>query len=407
MLEPIHLPFPARLANAIGRLLRNLGLPVVPLEPEILKARAKGLTGLSDFGESEFEEGLGVLCQSANDDARLTLLGRLSMRDQISASLATRLRRIHLKKTRPEIFSAELIPPLIVLGLPRSGTTMLHRLLAMAPHTRAIKMWELREPIAPFSGKDDRRQKAVKMVKILKKLAPQLDAKHYIDVDEPEECVLLLDSTLKSLSFWMFAPTFSYVDWLVKQNMDDAYAVYREHLQIFQAETPGQRLILKAPAHAAYVDSLNKALPDAMVVHTVRDPEPVVGSVNSLLYTIHGVVTEKVDVARLGQTNIKIFRESMERAVQVLETAPKDIYYEVQYTRLVKEPVEVVGDLYRHFGLQFDPVFEAKLKEQMENRPQHKFGKHVYSLEECGITQEYLHEQMKQYYHSFLGGVPT
>jgi len=406
MLEPIRLPLTPRGINAIGGWLRNRGMPLVPLTPEALKHRARTITRLSDFGESDFEEPLRVLCRSAERDANLSMIGRLALRDHVSNALVSRLRRIDLHKTRPEIFTAPLIRPFIVLGLPRSGTTMLHRLLSLGTRARALYMWELREPING-PGPDCRRQRAIQQLKRIKKVAPSLDAKHYIDVDEPEECVFLLDSSLRSLSFWMFSPVYSYLEWYMKQDMHAAYCVYREHLQIFQAETPDERLTLKAPAHAPHIGALQAAVPEAMVIHTIRDPEPVVASVNSLFYTFHSIVTHKLDVQRMARTNVAFMRDTMERSIAMWKEAPADRFTQVRYTELLQDPIGTIEGIYHHFGLQFDAPFEQRLSHWLTNRPQHQFGRHEYSLEECGIERRWVHEQFRSYYETFLDGLPS
>jgi hypothetical protein len=109
----------------------------------------------------------------------------------------------------------------------------------------------------------------------IKKVAPMLDSKHHIDADEPEECVFLLDSSLMSPTFWMFAPVYGYLAWFLEQDQGPAYRVYREHLQIFQAETPGKRLTMKAPAHTPQLEAILAAIPEAMI-QTHRDPVEVV-----------------------------------------------------------------------------------------------------------------------------------
>ncbi len=405
MLEPIRLPLFARLANAVGSAARELGMPLVSLTPAALKRRARERSRLSDFGDDDFEEALEVLCDSAEHDANLSLSGRLALRDHVTGALVTRLRRIDLHKTRPEVFRTPLIAPLIVLGLPRSGTTMLHRLLSLDTAARALFMWELRDPILG-PGPDDRRRRAIGQIKLVKKMAPGLDAKHYIDIDEPEECVLLLDSSLRSISFWMFSPVYSYVDWYKTQDMHAAYRVYREHLQIFQAERPQQRLTLKAPAHAGHIDALHAAVPEAMMIHTVRDPEPVVASVNSLFYTIHAMVAAKLDVNRTARANVAMLRESTERFSAARGSIPDDRLAQVTYEELSKDPVAAVQAIYRHFDLRFDSEFAQRLGHWLANRPQHGFGKHEYSLEECGIERRWMHEQFRPYYEAFLGGMP-
>ena len=406
MLEPIRLPLPARLLNVSGQWLRRLGVPLVLVTPEVLERRAQAITGLSDFGERDFHEPLRVLCHSVNHDADLSMVGRLAFRDHVTNALVTRLRRVDLHSRRPDIFSAPLVPPIIVLGLPRSGTTMLHRLLALGTGARPLYTWELQEPIAG-PGPDHRRERAIARIKLLKKMVPSLDAKHYIHADEPEECVLLLESSLRSLSFWMFAPVYSYLQWYTTQDMHGAYRVYREHLQIFQAETPQQRLTLKAPAHGAHLEALRAAVPEALVVQTLRDPEPVVASVNSLFYTIHSVVARTLDVERMARANVALMRHFTEQPDGMGSSAAHNGSINIRYEQLLSDPIGVVQRIYRHFGLEFDSGFEQRLGEWLKNRPQHQFGRHEYSLEECGIERAWLHEQFRTYYETFLGGVPS
>ena len=400
MLESVTPPLPLRMLNRAGAVLRSLGLPIVPLTPAALEARAVGQAGLSDFGEPDFEEPLAILCRSAEEDARLSFLGRMAVRDQITRALVTRLRRIDLRKRRPEIFTAPLTPPLIVLGLPRSGTTLLHRLLSLAPDARAIPMWQLQQPI-PGPGPDRRREEAVAQVARIKKLAPEIDAKHHIDADEPEECVFLLDSSLMSASFWMFAPVYGYIAWFLDQDQRAAYRVYREHLQILQAETPGRRLTLKAPAHTPHLEALFAAIPEVMIVQTHRDPVDVVNSVNSLFHSVHGVVTEHVDTHRMGAVNLDLMADLVERGLAARDKVPADRILDVRYGDLTRDPMGSVRRIHEHFGLPFEDAFAARLRHWLEHRPQDKFGRHVYAAEDFGMTDAQIAERFKGYVARF------
>ncbi|MDP3936737.1 MAG: sulfotransferase, partial [Deltaproteobacteria bacterium] len=306
MLEPIVHPLPSRVLNRAGALLQSAGMELLTYTPGTFKERAMRMAGLDDFGEPDYEAGLATLCDSVEKDARLLLTGRLAFRDGVTNALVTRLRRIEARKRSPEIFARPLVPPLIVIGLPRSGTTLLQRLLSLDEETRAPALWELQEPIAG-PGPDRRRERSIKQVARMKKAAPGIDAKHHIDSDEPEEDVFLFDSSLWSLSFWMLAPVYGYLTWYLEQDPLPGYRVYREHLQLFQAENPGKRLTLKAPAHTGYVGALLEAVPEALVVQTHRDPVTVTNSVNSLFHTVHGYLTERVDIERTAAVNVDLF----------------------------------------------------------------------------------------------------
>lgn len=403
MLEPVVHPGPVRALNRAGALLRSAGLPLIRLTPGSLKARAVRMAGLRDFGDSDFEEPLEVLCDSAETDARLLISGRMVFRDQITDALITRLRRIEARRTRPAVFKAPLVPPLIVLGLPRSGTTLLHRLLSLAGNTYSPPLWELRMPI-PGPGPDRRRAETIAMVARMKKAAPDLDAKHHVDPDEPEEDVILHNSSFSSLFFWMMFPVYSYLDWFLARDQGPSYRVYREHLQLLQAANPGKRLILKAPNHAGHLRELLEAVPEALLVQTHRDPVTVTSSVNSLFYTVHGYATESVDVIRMGRTNLNLLAEFLDRNLAARPGIPQGRLIDVRYGDLTADSLAIVGRIFKHFGLAFEGPFETRVKDWLARRPQHKFGKHEYAAADFGLTDEMIAARFREYSARFLDG---
>jgi len=403
MQPPPPFPWLFRFVNGLGALLDDVGLSPVRLEPARLVARAEAGTGLSDWGEPGWEAGLERLCRSAAEDAALTLVGRIALQDVVTEALMTRLRRVDAKKTRPEVFTSPLVPPLIVVGLPRSGTTHLHRLLVLAEDARPIPFWELRKPIAG-PGPDNRRAIVAERFARIKVLAPEMDAKHRTGPDEPEECMMLLDSTLVSLTFWVFAPVYGYLEWLIDQDAAPLYRVYREHLQLLQAESPGKRLTLKAPSHTPFLVELLAAVPEAMIVQTHREPVTVVGSAASLFYTFHRMVTVEVDLPRLGASIADMMEQMLERNREAREQLPTGTVCDVRYDALVREPVEVVRRIYAHFGLPFDTAFEQRLRVAVAERPQHAHGVHEYALEDFGLDAATLAPRFDAYRERFLTG---
>ncbi len=401
MLQPVVHPLPSRVLNGLGATLRAVGLRPLTFTPEALKKRAMRMEGLRDFGERDFEEGLSVLCDSAERDARLLLTGRLAYRDHVTNALVTRLRRIEARKRRPEAFRTPLVPPLIVLGLPRSGTTLLHRLLSLAEDARAPALWEMQQPI-PGTGADQRREMSFREVSRFKRAAPDIDAKHHVDPDEPEEDFFLFDSSLWSFSFWVVAPVYGYLEWYLQQDPLPGYRIYREHLQFLQDESPGKRLTLKAPVHTAYVDTLLETIPNAMIVQTHRDPVEVTSSVNSLMYTLQSYVTESLDVRRAAATNTDLFVYFVEQSMAARERIPASRILDVRYADLTADPVGTVRKIYDHFSLKFEGRFQSRMRRWMDERPRHKFGKHEYTAEDFGMTEAQIAERFKGYIARFL-----
>jgi hypothetical protein len=396
MLTSVAHPLPIRVLNAAGAALQTAGVRLVPLTPEALVRRAVRKAGLADFGEPDFAEGLAVLCRSAEEDARLSLLGRLVLRDHVTDALVTRLRRIEARRRTPDVFRAPLVPPLIVLGLPRSGTTLLHRLLALDEAARAPLLWELQCPI-PGPGPDRRREQALRRVARMRKAAPDLDAKHHVDADEPEEDVFLLDSSLSSPSFWMLAPVYGYLEWLLARDQRPAYRVYREHLQLLQAGSPKRRLTLKAPAHTGNLDALAEAVPEAIFVQAHRDPVTVTISVNSLFHTIHGLVTDAMDVRRMAAVNTELMATLLERGMAARATVAADRVCDVRYRALVADPIGTVRDIYHRADLPFTSAFATRMTRFLAERPAEKFGRHTYAAEDFGLSEERLRSRFRAY----------
>ncbi len=395
-------PLLIRALNGAGPVLKLLGLEFGELTPSALKASAVRATGLEDFGTPDFEEGLSVVTESLKADTDLSLLGRVGLRDYLELALSTRLSLQALRKQKPEIFDAPLNAPLIVLGLPRSGTTHLHRLLSLAPKGRALRYFEVRRPIAP-EGDDDRVAWARSQYRTFRMLAPGLDAKHFSGPEEPEECVFLFDSTMVSVTFWIAAPVYGYLDWYQEQDQRPAYRQYREHLQIFQRETPEQRLILKAPIHTAYVEALLAAIPDAKLVQLHRDPVPVLTSVSSLFYTLHRAVTPRVDPRRMARANFEFLVRGIERNLAARRVLDPSRIIDVYYDDLVASPEAVVQRICDFHGLPFDDEFRRRVTQYAQQNPQHKHGAHRYSSSEFGLSDGEIRERFTDYMARFPG----
>lgn len=400
MTHTSFLPLHVRIINRFGSGLGALGLPLIRLEPHALKVHARRETGLFDFGSSEFEEGLDILCRSANNDAGLSLIGRIGFRNIVTEALKSRLRRIDEVKHRPEIFEKSLNPPIIILGA-RSGTTFLHRLLCQDQGARPLTLWEV---MNPGSTKDanQRRKEAIQRVAAQKRLYANIDAKHYIDADQPEEDIFLLNSSLKSPAFYMMAPVFSYAEWIRKQDMESAYLEYLQHLQIFQAATPDKRLTLKAPAHLGNIKAFLHAIPNALIVQTHREPVEVLASLNSLISTMHAGVCDSFEQRRMAKFTVEAFEDMLKRGEEVLDSLPSEQQIHLRYKDLVADPVGTVQRLYEHFGLDFTDEFEKKLEDFVVNRPKNKFGRHEYNIEDFGFTEEDISKRFAHYRERFL-----
>ncbi|MGH1340276.1 MAG: sulfotransferase family protein [Nannocystales bacterium] len=394
---PHKLPLPIRALNWAGR---RPAARIVPLEASALRERAVRASGLHDFGEqTQFSEGLETLCRSVEVDAGLSLAGRIAFRDYIVRSLTNRLRYVQTRAAQPEVEQVDLVPPIIVMGLPRSGTTFLHHLLACDPGARPLRLWELMEPIAG-PGPDHRRRRTAKALARARWMDQTLDAKHHFDADNPEECVLLLDPSLVSASFWVFAPVHGYLQWLRAQDLHGSYELYRWYLQWFQRETPTQRLVLKAPAHTAAVQALLQAVPNALLVQTHRDPVSVVPSANSLVLSLHSLVSEGLDIERMCTSNL----EHLEHLVETSELARARSkgWVDVRYADLVANPIDCVRRIYAHLELTVSEEMVEGMERHLAARPKDKYGSHAYSARGFGPSDATVRERFSAYVRDHL-----
>ena len=401
------LPLQFRLINRLGRSLHSAGLEMVPLEEEGLLRAARRQTGLSDFGDDYFRAGLRVLLESAEQDAALNTIGRFGHREAIIQQLSNRLKLVEMEKQAPMLFKQPLQPPLIVIGFPRSGTTLLHRLLAADPAGRAVPLWELSSPLPEGRGphlltapadRARRLKRMQKQIKIRLSLTSDLDQKHFIRAETPEECMFLLGQTFHTMLYWVTAPVYSYIAWYGRQERYKKYEDYRRLLQVLQAVDPTKRLVLKAPAHNGGVAELLQMVPEAMVVQTHRDPVSCMNSLNSLFATTHRVVTERLDVRRTAEANLELMRVELTRNAAGRKKYPGQLF-DVHYDRLVADPLGTVRGIYDHFMLPWTAEFEAAMSRYLAENPKGKHGRHRYSSADFGLTDEGIRERIWAVYN--------
>ena len=393
-------PLPVRVLNAVGSATQAKRLRRFRLEETPLKEAAVRETGLSDFGDAHFEEGLRALLASLERDASLHFFGQLLMRQTIVRNLSNRLLLVDTQKRQPEVFSAPLTPPLIVLGLPRSGTTHLHRLLAQDPEHHAPPYWELVRPLAQPGKPDDRREDMLKDVARLKHLVPALDRIHFTAADTPEACIHLTANSFESPRFHVFAPLYGYAAWYLAQDHVHKYFEYRAWLQVLQAATPGKRLVLKSPEHTGGLAALLQAVPEAQLVQTYRDPATSYASLNSLTATTQVIASKRRDPLRMAETNLQFFAGEMVRNIVARAANPRRVY-DVFYDDLITDPKGTVEGIYRHYALSVSDAYRMELSAYINDNPRAKYGVHHYTPGDFGVSAEQVHERLAPYREHF------
>lgn len=398
--SPNTLPLTFRLFNTFGKVVRAKSLRRFHFEEDTLSQEATRRTGLTDFGNLQFREGLQTLLASIEHDTSLHFLGHLSLRRSVVESLVNRLLLVEAQKSFPEVFDAPLIPPLIVLGLPRSGTTYLHRLLAEDPAHHAPPFWELVRPLQQPGERDERRKVISRELLWRKRVAPELDRKHHITVDTPEECLFMLGATFEALLFWVLAPVRGYAEWYMTQDHTRKYREYRAWLQVLQATTPGKRLVLKAPEHTGALGELLRAVPQAQIIQAHRDPVSAYASFNSLIASTHATSDVRPDIKQIAKTNLQFLETEIARSMAARETN-QDLVHDVWYDEIVADPTGTVCKIYERFGIDLSDTYQTRLTTYIQEHPRAKHGPHKYALDEYSVSESHVRDRLAAYCERF------
>jgi Sulfotransferase family len=277
---------PLRALNEVGARLSRFGVVLPSLTPSSVISSAVKLAGSSDLGSDSYREPLEVYLAACRNEADLTTFGRILISKMLAASLANRIALHRWSVEHPEVRSERIESPWVIVGLPRTGTSVLSMLLGLDPMARPLLQWEAAHPIPPPTleegEQDPRIAQTTKEMDGLMKLNPPLKAMHPFGATLAQECVSLFMYDVRTLALELEAHVPTYARWLEQADMTPAYAQHRLALQTLQSRQPTERWILKTPNHLWHLEALLAAYPDARIVWTHRDPGPVITSLASL-----------------------------------------------------------------------------------------------------------------------------
>jgi hypothetical protein len=405
--ERIQQPAWVRLLNATGGGLRRFGIRWPRLDPEALMAAARRKTGLSDFGDGRFREGLRVLVDAFESQDTAHTFGRFFFRDFVTNLLANRLKIQADLSRHPEILGVPVARPLFITGLPRSGTTFLHRLMSEDPDGRTLLFWESLVPSPPPEPAtyrtDPRIARSRRKTDLLNRLSPRLATAHEFDAESPEEDNYFYAHDFRSglLGFLFDVP--DYARWLDQADLSGLYEYARRQLQHLSWKVRADHWVLKAPAHLFSLPELLHAFPDASIIMTHRDPLQVIPSLCSLAAGVRGIHTDRLDLRRLGAELVEAVSVGPERAIAARQKLDATRFLDVSYEKLIADPIGVVRDACAHFGYDFTPEYESKARRYLLENPRHKHGAHRYRLEDFGLDAETVNRHFAAY-RAWLAG---
>ncbi|MGY2701426.1 sulfotransferase family protein [Nocardioides sp. HB32] len=360
---------------------------------EDIVAAAVRTTGMSDFGDGAHEEGLRVLTEDLSSaEAGLTPRGNYFQRSEVKSALVGVLLTQAQFAAHPEHRDVPIERPVFVMGLPRTGTTALHRLLHADPMAQGLEMWLTQYPQPrppretwvsdPIFGAMQQAFSAHHVE------SPKFMGIHYMDATTVEECWRLLRQTGKSNSYESLANVPRYTAWLRAQDWTDAYARHKENLQLVGLNDPEKRWVLKNPSHMTALDALMTVYPDALIVYTHRDPVVCIASSCSLsAETTDGHSTTYVG-RTIGETQLDLWSRAYHAFHDARPRYDADQFVDVAFSDLRSDPLGVARGVYETFGLDWTPEVEVAITElDAESRSGKAAPSHSYTLDDYGLTE--------------------
>jgi hypothetical protein len=352
-------------------------------------------TGLSDFGSDPFVEGLEVLITATTTEGHLSELGRMAKTADVLRLLRNRLRFEHDVKLHPEILDEPILPPIIILGLVRTGTSKLQGVLSTDPGAQRLELWRMYNsapfPGASSDGPDPRIAEAQLITQMLHAQAPEFFALHPMEAAAVNEEAVLMDMTFQCPALAMWAPVPSYRRWLDAQPPEPAYQYLRRLLQYLQWQdggAQGRHFVMKSPAHLGSVRALLRVFPDAVIVHCHRDPSEIIASFSRLILSMRSMMCEEVEPISLGAEMLDIWSSAMQRNVaQRSDPAVAARIVDFHYRQVVQEPIEVARIVYECLGKELSVDAVSAMNGWEDSNPQYKYGRVEYSLEQFGLDQ--------------------
>ncbi|NKY58920.1 sulfotransferase family protein [Nocardia flavorosea] len=367
-----------------------------------LHASATKVIGLDDFGADDYRTGLSVLLESFERDAELTPFGNKVNRAFLRGALIARALSEAGWKQYPQHAEVSVERPIFVTGLPRSGTTAVHRLLTVDPGHQGLEMWltEMPQPRPPRETWEQnpvfqRLQAAYEKHHVEH---PEFMGVHHISADQVEECWQLLRQSAMSISYECLAYLPRYSEWLRDQDWIPAYERHRRNLQLIGLNDPDRRWVLKNPSHLFALDALLAVYPDALIIQMHRQPRTIVASVCSLNEQATDGWSEKFRGPVVGEAQLELWSRGARTFLADRAKHPAAQFVDVYYEDFVTDPIATVERIYDHFGIEFTEAARTQMaglhSESTSGaaRPAHK-----YSLADFGLTADQVDEAFAPY----------
>jgi hypothetical protein len=405
--------------NLGGRTLRRLGVEPPALDADSLHRAAHRRAELRNYGSWDIGEPLDRLLKSYRDEATLTTLGRITVRELIVSLLDNLLRMEAERIANPSIEQQRIAAPVFIIGLPRTGTTHLHGLISQDAANRAPLTWEVMYPAASRSpaGIERARSQTGARLDWADRLAPEFMRIHPIAPDLPQECIAITAQVFMSIQFHTTHDVPSYQDWLEGASQRLAFDFHHRFLQHLQAKTTamdgesaanagaicgaGTRWVLKAPGHLFALKGLLERYPDARIVHTHRDPLRVMASMASHATVLRRAFSDKADPFKIAADWADRWARALDEFLAVRNRSPEAQFLDVGFESIESDPLGTVERVYDFLGWPLTTEARNAMQSFLAANPKNKHGVHSYTLEEFGLSRATLTERFRSYCERF------
>ena len=368
-----------------------------PLDAEALISEALAGQNIAafgrEFGPDQFIEGLLILLHSLEAEANLSLVGRLAVRWDVLRCLRNLLRLRREEERNPDLGATPIRQPLIITGLPRSGTTFLHRLLDCDPAMRSPSCWQTMAPYAPLRGRDRRVEQTERELRTFARMAPGFREVHPLTAQMPQECTEITAQVFQSLRFDTTFRIPSYLTWQDAHGHALAYRFHKrflQHLQHQSGDDPDQvQWVLKCPDHVFALDAVRAVYPDARIVFVHRDPLKVLPSVAKLTEILRQPFTQRQDCEEIGAQVTSRWHQGVEAMMRAARSheGPEAICH-IQYRDLTQDPLGTIGRLYSHFGMPLKDDAVRDISAEVKREKRGGYARNVYHFADHGLDAQ-------------------
>ncbi|WP_445161650.1 sulfotransferase family protein [Mycobacterium sp. Dal123C01] len=366
-------------------------------------------TGLTEIDSDSWRDGLTVMFEDLNNLPAFTPFGRERVLDDATNALGRRMQVHAYIEAHPEVLDTPVQRPLFVLGMPRTGTTVISYLLDQDPAHRSLLHWQCVHPVPPASTETlrtdprclallEEQRNILEFVKQAKMPLP-----HWEDADGPTEDMFIHNQDFKGLSWDSFLPTDRYARWLFDEtDMSSTYEYQKRYLQVLQSKAPGT-WSLKMPSHSVHIDALLKVFPDARLIWAHRDPYKATGSLCNLWRLPQSLVmnTELLDQTDMGRAATWQMRYHVDRPLRARDRIGDDRFFHMYYHEMMRDPMDVMRRIYEWADEPLTAETEARMRNWLTEHPQDLFALNTYSLDQYGLTVEQLKPVFAEYLDTF------